>query len=81
MALRTATKSARRKRLYGSIQSKPILFFPAIFIQVYVCTERIASRRIEELQANIEIARAIAKGFPRHMLMMFALRNLPFGLY
>jgi PAS domain S-box-containing protein len=40
-----------------------VLLIPTILIQVYVYHSRFENRRTEELQANLEIARAVAKTF------------------
>lgn len=72
MARNNGMKSTRGQILFGSIQIKLLLLlftllFPAIFIQVYICNGKIASRRAEELQVNVEIARAIAGVFPAYV--------------
>lgn len=67
MAPTNAAESARKK-LFSSIQTKLILLLcilllPTLAIQVYVYNERFQTRRTEELQANLEVARAVAKSF------------------
>ena len=56
------------RRLFRGIQSRLILLLltlviPAVFMQAYIYNERFETRRAEELQANLEIARALAKTF------------------
>lgn len=57
-----------RKRFLLSIQGKlilllAILIIPNLFILTYVCYDRFQSRRVEELQANLELARAVSMNF------------------
>ncbi len=59
-------------RFLRSIQSKlilllVILIFPTLLIEAYIYNERFEARREEELQANLEIARAVAKGFHEYV--------------
>lgn len=57
-----------RSRFPLGIQGKLILLLltlvvPTIAIQAYVYYDRYQTRRAEELQANLEIARLVAKAF------------------
>lgn len=45
-----------------------ILLFPTLIIQVYVYFDRFENRRAEELQANLEVARAAAKSFEAYIM-------------
>ena len=57
-----------KKRFLLSIQGKlilllAILIIPNLFILTYMCYDRFQSRRVEELQANLELARAVSMNF------------------
>jgi PAS domain S-box-containing protein len=57
-----------KKRFLLSIQGKlilllAILVIPNLFILTYMCYDRFQSRRAEELQANLELARAVSMNF------------------
>jgi len=59
---------AFQRRFWQTIQGKLILllillFIPTLLIQAYVYQERFKASRAEQLQANLEIARAVAKAF------------------
>lgn len=59
-------------KLLRSIQSKlilllVILILPTLLIEAFIYHERFETRRGEELQANLEIARAVAKGFHEYV--------------
>jgi len=58
----------RKTRFLLSIQGKliqllAILIIPNFFILTYMCYDRFQSRRAEELQANLELARAVSMNF------------------
>ncbi len=58
----------RKTRFLLSIQGKliqllAILIIPNLFILTYMCYDRFQSRRAEELQANLELARAVSMNF------------------
>jgi len=60
-------------KFWRTIQGKLIflllvLFVPTLLIQVYIYHDRFETRRAEELQANLEIARAVAKAFETFVL-------------
>ena len=57
-----------KKRFLPSIQGKLVLLLfilviPNLFILTYMYYDRFQSRRVEELQANLELARAVSKNF------------------
>ena len=57
-----------KTRFLLSIQGKlilllAILIIPNLFILTYMCYDRFQSRRVEELQANLELARAVSMNF------------------
>lgn len=58
----------RKRKFWRSIQSKFILILlflliPTILIQGYVVLDRFQTRRTDEIQSNLELARAVSKGF------------------
>jgi light-regulated signal transduction histidine kinase (bacteriophytochrome) len=64
----TLDLKAFRRRFWQTLQAKLILplaflFIPTLLIQAYVYKERFKALRAEQLQANLEIARAAAKAF------------------
>ena len=57
-----------KKRFLQSIQGKllvllAILIIPNFFILIYMYFDRFQSRKVEELQANLELARAVSMNF------------------
>jgi PAS domain S-box-containing protein len=57
-----------RRRFPQGIQGRLILLLctlliPTLLIQIYIYYDRFQTRRTEELQANLELARAVAKNF------------------
>jgi signal transduction histidine kinase len=64
----TPGQKALPRRFWQTIQGKLILLLtllllPTLLIQVYVYNERFKALRAEHLQANLEVARAVAKAF------------------
>lgn len=73
-----------QRRYWQTIQGKfflilALLFIPTLFIQGYVYHERFQTRRAEQFQANLEIARAVAKAFET-FVMEVVHSELPVGL-
>ena len=62
-ARKSSHKSIRRKL----VRLLLILLVPTILIQVYVYNDRIQTRRAGEFQSNLEVARAVAKGFEAYV--------------
>lgn len=61
-----------RKKFFRTIQSKLVLLLaimiaPILLIEIYIHHDRLGTRRAEELQANLEVARAVAKGFHEYV--------------
>jgi PAS domain S-box-containing protein len=59
---------AFQRRFWQTVQGKLLLLLctlliPTLLIQAYIYHDRFQTRRVEELQANLEIARAVAKAF------------------
>jgi hypothetical protein len=63
-----ATSRATHRGFWKSIQGNLILLLlllliPTILIQAYIYHDRLETRRTKELEANLEVARAIASTF------------------